>query len=460
MTRKFDLNIEKVLEHWDLQHAIREIIANAIDEQQLTKTKSIDIFKDKNENWHIKDYGRGIKYNHLTQNENDEKIKNPDKVIGKFGVGLKDALATFSRKKIKITIISKFGKITTDKYCKDGFNDLKTLHALIDDTENNEFIGTEVILEGLNDKYIKEAKSFFLMFSNNDLLESTEFGSVYKKEKIAKIYISGLLVAEEENFLFSYNITSMTKIMKKALNRERTNVGRAAYTPRIKDILKKCISEQIANLLTQDLSKYDSGKHHDEINWIDISIHACKLLNSLKKVVFVTSTEMYSSRDIIDSLKADGYSPIIIPDTVKYKIHGIKDYNENPMKDIEQYTKEWNDSFKFKFINEKQLNKLEKEIFSKTNSIFNLIGGKPRIIKNIFISETMRLENTGFAAVGIWDPTNNQIVIKRDQLKSLKLYAGTLLHEVAHAISGASDVSREFESELSRIIGEIVSNKL
>jgi len=42
----------------------------------------------------------------------------------------------------------------------------------------------------------------------------------------------------------------------------------------------------------------------------------------------------------------------------------------------------------------------------------------------------------------------------------LKDYAGTLLHETAHALSGASDVSREFELELTRIIGIISSNKL
>jgi hypothetical protein len=30
--RQFDLNIERVLEHWTVAHALREIIANALDE--------------------------------------------------------------------------------------------------------------------------------------------------------------------------------------------------------------------------------------------------------------------------------------------------------------------------------------------------------------------------------------------------------------------------------------------
>jgi len=83
--KKFDLNIEKILENWEVYHGIMEIIANAIDEQILTGSKDMNIFKDENNRWHIRDYGRGLKYEHLTQNENEEKLKNPQ-VIGKFGM--------------------------------------------------------------------------------------------------------------------------------------------------------------------------------------------------------------------------------------------------------------------------------------------------------------------------------------------------------------------------------------
>lgn len=454
--KKFDLNIEKVLEHWEIHHAIREVIANAIDEQRLTNTKDIEIFKDKTDNWHIRDFGRGIKYTHLTQKENDEKLKNPDKVIGKFGVGLKDALATFNRKNIGITLLSKFGKITTAKAPKHGFSTIETLHALIEESEDTKFVGTEAILEGCKDEHINSAKNFFLMFSNEKLLEKANVGEVYTKSKTSRIYIGGLLVAEEENFLFSYNVTSITAPMRKALNRERTNVGRTAYTQRVKDILLQCKSEKIAELLTADLSKYDAGQCHDELTWIDIAVHACKLLNSLKKVIFLTSMEMFDARNMVDDAKTSGFQVVIVPETVKEKIRGAKDYSGKPIRDLGQYTKEWNDNFKFEFIDSKKLNKQEKDIFEKTDKIFASIGGKPNNIKKVLISETMRLDSSFSEASGLWDGTN--IIIKRDQLKDLKAYAGTLLHETAHAISGASDVSREFEDELTRVIG-IVSSK-
>ena len=41
--RLFDLNIEKILEDWEVCHAVREIIANALDEQILTQSSEINI---------------------------------------------------------------------------------------------------------------------------------------------------------------------------------------------------------------------------------------------------------------------------------------------------------------------------------------------------------------------------------------------------------------------------------
>jgi len=41
----------------------------------LTKTKDIRIFKDSKGRWHIRDYGHGLKYEHLTQKEDEEKLR-------------------------------------------------------------------------------------------------------------------------------------------------------------------------------------------------------------------------------------------------------------------------------------------------------------------------------------------------------------------------------------------------
>lgn len=59
--RKFDLNIDKILEGWETCHAVREIIANALDEVSLTKTKDVQIAQDRDGSWHIRDFGRELR---------------------------------------------------------------------------------------------------------------------------------------------------------------------------------------------------------------------------------------------------------------------------------------------------------------------------------------------------------------------------------------------------------------
>ena len=459
--KKFDLNIEKILEDWDVSDAIREVIANALDEQLLTKTKDIEIFKDRNGIWHIRDYGRGLKYEHLTQKENDEKLKNPH-VIGKFGIGLKDALATFDRKGVRVFIKSRFGDITLAKSKKHGFEDIVTIHANISPPSDPNFIGTEFMLENVSDEDIAKAKDLFLRFSGENVIEKTEYGDVLKKRgETARIYINGVKVAEEENFLFSYNITSLTKKIRQALNRERSNVGRSAYSDRVMSILLSCNSKEVAEYLINDLKNFSTGEMHDELKWVGVQEHAVKILNAAEKVVFLTSEELISSTHMVDEAKSSGYKIVTVPNNLKERISGMKDITGNTIRDLGQFYKEYEESFEFKFTPPDKLSISEKEVFDKTDKIFSLIGGRPRMIKEIKISETMRKELGSFIeAEGLWDKTRGRIIIKRDQLASMERYAGTLLHETAHAISDTQDVSKDFEIELTKIIGSIISKVL
>ena len=242
MDNLFDLNIEKVLEHWGVEHAIREIIANALDEMTLTGTKEIEISYSDGV-CHIRDYGRGLQYIHFTQNENKEKLVATN-LIGKFGVGLKDALGVFYRNHIGVTIHSKYSTISLTMAEKAGF-DIQTLHAVFSEPQYPTMEGTDVVLTGVKQDDLKKAKSMFLVFNSDlELLETTNYGEVYTNKVAGKsfIYANGVQIASEDNFLFSYNITSMNTQMKKALNRERSNVGRTAYSETIKNILKNCVS--------------------------------------------------------------------------------------------------------------------------------------------------------------------------------------------------------------------------
>lgn len=452
--KKFDLNIEKILENWEAHHAIREIIANALDEQKLTNTSEIKIFKDDSNDWHIRDYGRGITIEHFTQNENDEKL-NAEGIIGKFGIGLKDALATFDRKNIGVKIISKNGEFTIGKSIKVGFDEIITLHIYISPSPEPSFIGTEFIISQITDDDIQKAKDMFLNFSGEKEIEVCSYGMVLeKKYGMGRIYINSVKVAEEENFLFSYNITNLNAAIRKALNRERTNVGRTAYANTIKSILLNCKSRDVATALVNDFKNYSSGTIHDELKWIDVQEHAVKILNNYEKVVFVTTDEIASSPDLIDEVKSGGFTMVNIPANLKEKIHGQSDVGGNVIREFNQFKVERNENFEFKFIQVDKLNQLEKQNYNLLDKILGLIGGKPSNVHKILISETMQKDDFSFRpSEGLYQ--GDQIIIKRSVLSDTKRFIAVLLHEVAHAKSGATDATRAFEEELTNMLGII-----
>lgn len=459
----FDLNVERVLEHWTVAHALREVIANALDEAVLTRTREPTITRDEDGAWHVRDFGRGLRYEHLTQKEDREKLRNPGIVVGKFGVGLKDALATLDRRGAAVTIRSRHADMTLARQAKHGFEALQTLHVLVEPAADPGFAGTDVVVSGIRDEDVAAAKGLFLRYAGDAELERTAYGSVLQRPhgQRARVYVNGLRVAEEENFLFSYDVTSLSAPLRRALNRERSNVGRSAYQDRVKAILLAAGSKSVADPLAADLRGYETGKWHDETRWIDVALHACRILNAAEKVVFLTASEIAAAPAYLGRAREDGYRIVTVPEDLRRKLGGARDVAGNPIVDLGVFRDRWNEGFTFAFVAEPDLTPAERAVFGRTREIVALQGGYPRQVKEVRISETMRINRAGTAeVVGIWDEEAGRIVIRRDQLRSLPRYAGTLLHEVTHATTGTQDVSADFEEALTSTMGAVASRFL
>lgn len=462
MGRNFDLNIERVLEHWTPAHAVRELIANALDEAALSESPEPQITKDADGAWHIRDLGRGLRYEHLTQKENREKLQRPD-LVGKFGVGLKDALATFDRRKVGVVIDSRHHRMTLKRTGKHGFDNLKTLHVLVDAPKGPDFVGTDICLMGIADADIATAKGMFLKYAGDEVLERTALGAVLRRnpQEPARIYVNGLRVAEEERFLFSYDVTSLTAVLRRSLNRERTNVGRTAYTDRVKAILLAASSPEVASALAADLGGFASGRLHDETSWLDVSLHACRILNAAESVIFLTAQDIAMAPALVSRAKADGRRVVTVPDDLRRKLGGVTDMTGQPMVDLNRYAEQWNDSFVFAFVDEEKLTAKERAVLNRTDEIIALQGKRPRALNQVRVSETMRINATGSGEVlGIWDPKTGDIVIRRDQLRDLARYAGALLHEVTHAASGTLDMTAAFENALTETVATVAHGSL
>ncbi len=460
----FDLNIEKVLDGWTVSHAIRELIANALDEQALSGTDQVEIMRAGEGIWRIRDFGRGLRHTHLTQNENAEKRDRESEVIGRFGVGLKDAFAVLDRLGVGVRIRSAHGEISLVNRAKTGFSDVTTLHARVGRSPEPTMAGTEVTITGLKDAAVEEAKNFFLRFSNEEVLEITEFGQILRRTASppARIYVNGLVVSEEPDFAFSYNVTALTQAMRKALNRERTNVGRTAYSGRVKAMLVSAKSPAVAEVLAKDLKNLAAGRSHEEVRiWSDVGVLACQILNATRRYVFVTDEQLVADKEMVDRAIEDGREIITVPRTIAAKLRTVTDVAGNPLQSLGQFGNEWSASVEYQFVSERDLTPAERAVYQLWQRIADLAGGLPREFKELKISATMRPSVIeGMKPAGFWEPATGQVIVHRPALKSMERFGGTLLHELTHARTGYDDVSRDFESALTDLIGRLVHRAL
>jgi hypothetical protein len=241
--------------------------------------------------------------------------------------------------------------------------------------------------------------------------------------------------------------------LRRALNRERSNVGRSAYSDRVKAILTACRSTAVAGPLADDLNGYATGRLHDELAWRDVALHACRVLQTNEKVIFVTPWQMAEGTAQMRYAQDDGYRIVVVPDDIARSLGCLTDLNGRPLVDFGRYRDEWNNSFSFTFIDPAAMTPAEQAVYARTREIAALAKVDLRRRPAVLISETMRLSDAGDPVQGVWEGAEQQIVIRRDQLTGLSSYAGTLLHEIGHMLSGTQDGTLDFETELSRLLG-------
>jgi hypothetical protein len=261
-----------------------------------------------------------------------------------------------------------------------------------------------------------------------------------------------LKVATEEEFLFSYNITNTTKKIRDALNRERSNVGRTAYTSRVKKILQACESEEVAERLVDDLEKVQEGRNHDELSWKPIQVHAASVLNARSEALFVTAEEQGQMKDLVERARGDGKRVVTVPNTTRQELGSSSDVEGGEIRDVDLFQEEWSESFEFEWVDESKLSRDERKAWNLKDEVLSLVGVE-HLIEEVRISETMRSFDDGWKTNGLWEPAERRIVIKRDVLNSKSGFIGILLHEAAHAKGGATDQTREFEGDLTDLLG-------
>jgi hypothetical protein len=174
----------------------------------------------------------------------------------------------------------------------------------------------------------------------------------------------------------------------------------------------------------------------------------------------VTSQQMYTNGNLVNYAKSDGHRVVVIPSQLASKLPGLVDTRGQEVLDLSGFCRAWDSGFTFKFIAPERLTANERAVFAQTGRIVALLGKRAPKVSQVLISETMRVDVSGYQVQGLWQPEDGSIVISRNQLQDIACYAGTLLHELTHAGSGTQDRTLEFEVQLTQTMGSIADRAM
>jgi len=217
---------------------------------------------------------------------------------------------------------------------------------------------------------------------------------------------------------------------------------------------------KFAELLVDDIKNLQNGTAHEELQWIDVQLHACRILNAKESVIFLTADDIINNKKYVSYAENEGYGIVLIPDNLKDKLSKVTDIEGASIRDLDVFVTEWQESFVYEFVDFKDLNKKEQIVFSQKEKVIKWFPKVNNIVKAVLISNTMQPDMFGNDSVfGLWDGENKHIIVNRNQLKREEDFLGTLIHEIVHALTKADDETIEFENELTSVIG-MLSKKI
>jgi len=370
-----DLNIgTQYLDNWTTSSAVRELIANAIDEHTLKKISTPIEIKQGNNKCEIIDCGSGITKSSFVEQTNSNKSTNI-KCIGLFGCGLKYSMAVLCKNDIEVIIKTK-EYIFIPYYTQKANTSEITLHIKFERNnihsesesesesnseseleENNNNYGTKIVLNNIKKADIDKSKEYFLDYTTIKFTKLYSNQIMKFQDKKQYIYVNKFKVCTTSDTYFSYNINK-TKDITKHFNRDRGETKYTSYKKYITKYLQEIniFDEDVSsNELRKEIQKIFGSDILKEFNQINIIRNIMSQFNDSEEYIFVDSKDkelVKTNKLYAKKIKESGKKIIYIGDGIKKKIN-------NGRPDKIKNIKELSDATKILFKNNKGLFTLE-----------------------------------------------------------------------------------------------------
>lgn len=399
---------------WTTVMGIREVIANAFDTDKPIKVLwRVGPIPHRGEGI-VYDSGEGLLARHLLLGQSDRT--NDD--IGQFGEGLKIAALVFARQKRKFEVESNGSKYRFWTEPSQEFNcEMLTVGVSTNEMPRK---GTRVSFDA-TEAEVSEAKQLFLKLQSN--VPSLGDGIL---DLPGEIYVKGVFVGKEPA-LFGYNLMD-----KSLMNRDRT-------------VLK---SDELHMLIGMELAKTSCDlvirKYFHEMetpvssNCVEYKVAFSPHHRTVWKKVL---TSIFGRKLCISTFATNADANA---EYLGYRVFRVPYNIERTLRSLGvPYSTSVAAKSKVKRVNKKDLTEPEKDMFNKINKLAKKLSpGCWRL---------QVMESDEFDGRRVRDV----LEIERKRLASVDKAASTIIHELAHWSSHATDCSADFERKLTEYLGTL-----
>ena len=202
------------------------------------------------------------------------------------------------------------------------------------------------------------------------------------------------------------------------------------------------------------MAGFAKGATRDEVKWNDVAERVVRQLAVADPdTVFVTAAQRWSHPELIRRAEIDGKHVFVIPDALAARLRAADD---DTVTTLERFAAEWNDRVVIEPIDPSHLEPDERAVLDLAGDVLAHRRPTPRRVGRGGVRDVApdpgrhrdRARPVGTGAAPHRHPPLAASL-------GASCSSATLLHEIGHAVTGATDLTAEFEDGLTDLLGTV-----
>jgi hypothetical protein len=419
--------------NWTVEQALRELVQNILDlraegiETRISWADGEASFKD---------YGAGLELRHLAVGISE---KGSVDAIGQFGEGLKLALLVLAREGRAVQIRSR-GRIIRPVLAVGQF-ETETLSFEIEPMAPRHaatHMGTTIRVECSEDE-LQAGKAYFLAYESVDWLER---GRISRPEagESGWIYINGSRIAQLDGMRFNYHMSG--EEARNLMNRDRQTVDAGEANGLVAKIIARTSSTEVIGTILRDAVGNDRSW---EIQNVSIASFDMRGRESVWMRVWNANfpANAVLPGDGTDNRRAEYRGYQVLTGVSIWWTHLLSKIGVASAREVSH---EQVAHIEIPELTADEQSRLDWALATIKENYADAGTVKVAVDLDGLVGAA-----AGTKVLGCYDRATDTIYLRQSQLESAKATLSTLLHETVHKVSGAEDLTAEFENALLQV---------